>query len=92
MLYESWHNTVDARRNDLALRDLASGRRWTFAQLFAAGEARRTDPEKSFARKAIRPSSFFRCCPRGVREKSSARSKQGKPCRMSRLHPKTARI
>src|ERR1022692_3972889 len=44
MLYERWHNTVDARRNDLALRDLASGRRWTFAQLFAAGEARPTDP------------------------------------------------
>jgi acyl-CoA synthetase (AMP-forming)/AMP-acid ligase II len=38
MLYERWHETVEAGRNDLALRDLASNRRWTFAQLFAAGE------------------------------------------------------
>jgi acyl-coenzyme A synthetase/AMP-(fatty) acid ligase len=39
MLYEQWHSTVQARRNDLALRDAASGRRWTFAQLFAEGES-----------------------------------------------------
>jgi long-chain acyl-CoA synthetase len=46
MLYERWHNTARARRNDLALRDLASGRQWTFAQLLADGEARQTDPGK----------------------------------------------
>jgi long-chain acyl-CoA synthetase len=43
MLYELWHKTAKARRNDLALRDLASGRCWTFAQLFADGEAHRSD-------------------------------------------------
>jgi acyl-coenzyme A synthetase/AMP-(fatty) acid ligase len=42
-LYESWQKTANARRNDLALRDVASGRRWTFGQLFAAGEAQRAD-------------------------------------------------
>ncbi|MGP8201676.1 MAG: class I adenylate-forming enzyme family protein [Limisphaerales bacterium] len=46
MLYERWHETVKARRNDLALRDLASNRRWTFAQLFAAGEVQPTDAGK----------------------------------------------
>ena len=44
MLYEQWHETVQARRNDFALRDLASGRQWTFAQLLAEGEAYQTDP------------------------------------------------
>jgi acyl-coenzyme A synthetase/AMP-(fatty) acid ligase len=39
MLYERWRNIAVERREDLALHDLASGRRWTFAQLFAAGEA-----------------------------------------------------
>ncbi|MGD0816022.1 MAG: class I adenylate-forming enzyme family protein [Verrucomicrobiota bacterium] len=43
MLYERWHETVKARHNDLALRDLASNRHWTFAELFAAGEARPAD-------------------------------------------------
>jgi long-chain acyl-CoA synthetase len=38
MLYERWRNVAAARRNELALRDAASGRRWTFAELFAAGE------------------------------------------------------
>jgi len=44
MLYELWHKIADARRNDLALRDVATGRRWTFAQLFAGGEAWQTGP------------------------------------------------
>jgi len=44
MLYERWRNTAEAQRNDFALRDQASGRRWTFAQLFAAGEAWPVEP------------------------------------------------
>ena len=40
MLYEQWRNIAAARRDELALREAASGRRWTFAELFAAGEAR----------------------------------------------------
>lgn len=38
MLYERWHQTASARPNEWALSDLASGRKWTFAQLFAAGD------------------------------------------------------
>ena len=37
MLYQRWRDTAKERRHDLALRDLASGQCWTFAQLFAAG-------------------------------------------------------
>jgi acyl-coenzyme A synthetase/AMP-(fatty) acid ligase len=33
MLYERWLKVVQDRRNEVALRDLASGRCWTFAQL-----------------------------------------------------------
>jgi acyl-CoA synthetase (AMP-forming)/AMP-acid ligase II len=39
MLYEQWRKIAAERRTELALRDAASGRRWTFAELFAAGEA-----------------------------------------------------
>jgi acyl-CoA synthetase (AMP-forming)/AMP-acid ligase II len=46
MLYQQWTKTVAARRNDLALHDLASDRKWTFAQLFAAAESRPSDPGK----------------------------------------------
>jgi acyl-coenzyme A synthetase/AMP-(fatty) acid ligase len=33
MLYERWQKVVQSRRNEVALRDLASGRCWTFAQM-----------------------------------------------------------
>ena len=33
MLYERWQRVVQERRAEIALRDLASGRGWTFAQL-----------------------------------------------------------
>jgi len=39
MLYERWRQIAVERRDEIALRDAASGRRWTFAELFAAGEA-----------------------------------------------------
>ena len=38
MLYERWQKVVQERRNEIALRDLASGRCWTFAQLNAEAE------------------------------------------------------
>src|SRR5271154_5586404 len=38
MLYERWRRIAGDRRNELALRDVASGRRWTFGELFVAGE------------------------------------------------------
>ena len=33
MLYERWQKVIQNRRNEIALRDLASGQSWTFAQL-----------------------------------------------------------
>ena len=39
MLYEQWRKIAAERRGEAALRETASGRRWTFAELFAAGEA-----------------------------------------------------
>src|SRR6267143_2069544 len=39
MLYEQWCKIATERRGALALRDLASDRRWTFSELHAAGEA-----------------------------------------------------
>ena len=44
MLYEHWRNLAAERRDEPALRDTASGRRWTFAELFAAGETRSIGP------------------------------------------------
>jgi len=38
MLYERWQKVVRDRRNEIALRDLASGRCWTFSQLSAEAE------------------------------------------------------
>jgi acyl-CoA synthetase (AMP-forming)/AMP-acid ligase II len=38
MLYERWRKIAGERRNDFALRDIASGQRWTFGELFAAAE------------------------------------------------------
>jgi len=40
MLYQRWRDLASARRDDFALRDVALGRRWTFGELFAAGELR----------------------------------------------------
>ena len=39
MLYERWQKVVQERRNEIALRDLASGRCWTFVQLNEEAEA-----------------------------------------------------
>lgn len=38
-LYDLWADVSRARSGELALRDAASGRRWTFEQLWAAGES-----------------------------------------------------
>ncbi len=39
MLYELWRNVAAQRRDQLALREVAASRRWTFRDLFAVGEA-----------------------------------------------------
>jgi len=38
MLYERWQKVVEERQNEIALRDLASGRCWTFSELRAEAE------------------------------------------------------
>ena len=44
MLYERWRKTAVEHRDETALRDFASGRRWTFGELFAAGEKENIGP------------------------------------------------
>lgn len=39
MLYERWQAIAASRREEIALRDLPSGRAWTFGELHAAAEA-----------------------------------------------------
>jgi len=39
MLYERWQRVVEAGKDEVALRDLASGQCWTFSQLNAEAEA-----------------------------------------------------
>jgi long-chain acyl-CoA synthetase len=39
MLYDLWRNVATQRRDQLALREAASGRAWTFGDLFTVGEA-----------------------------------------------------
>lgn len=45
MLYERWRKTAGKWRDRLALNDTATGRQWTFAELFAAGDSRATGAE-----------------------------------------------
>ena len=42
MLYERWRKISSERRHELALRDFTSGKRWTFEELFNAGEKAET--------------------------------------------------
>ncbi|MGA3268200.1 MAG: fatty acid--CoA ligase family protein [Verrucomicrobiota bacterium] len=44
MLYERWREIAGQRRAEMALRDTASGRRWTFGELLAAGEQESAPP------------------------------------------------
>jgi hypothetical protein len=42
MLYERWRQISAERRDAVALGDFASGRNWTFEELFFAGEKQKT--------------------------------------------------
>jgi acyl-CoA synthetase (AMP-forming)/AMP-acid ligase II len=44
MLYERWKMISAGRRHETALRDFASGRCWTFGELFIAGEKQMIGP------------------------------------------------
>lgn len=47
MLYERWRKIASARRTETALRDVASGRSWTFGELFLAGEKDKAGPDSA---------------------------------------------
>jgi long-chain acyl-CoA synthetase len=44
MLYERWRKISAERRDELALRDFASGQCWSFGELFIAGEKQKLGP------------------------------------------------
>jgi long-chain acyl-CoA synthetase len=44
MLYDRWRKISAERRDELALRDFASGQCWTFGELFVAGEKKKIGP------------------------------------------------
>lgn len=44
MLYEHWCRVASERPDAIALRDLSSGRSWSFAELHAAAESHRRNP------------------------------------------------
>ncbi len=44
MLYELWRQVATDRHHQFALHDAATGRRWTFGELFAAGESAPVNP------------------------------------------------
>ena len=49
MLFERWRQIAEARRDQVALRDLASGGQWTFGELAAAAAHRRRGNGKVLA-------------------------------------------
>ena len=48
MLYKRWRKISAEHRNEIALRDFASGKRWTFGELFSEGEKCRAKAEIVF--------------------------------------------
>jgi acyl-coenzyme A synthetase/AMP-(fatty) acid ligase len=58
-LYARWRDLAAERRADFALRDLASDRHWTFAQLFAAGETWETDERDTICPQGHSPDFIF---------------------------------
>jgi acyl-CoA synthetase (AMP-forming)/AMP-acid ligase II len=59
MLYERWRKISAERRNELALRDFASGRCWTFAKLFIAGEKQKIGPTGTVFSQGHSPEFIF---------------------------------
>ncbi|MGO8696625.1 MAG: class I adenylate-forming enzyme family protein [Limisphaerales bacterium] len=59
MLYQCWRDLAMKRRRDLALRDLASGQRWTFAELFDAGEKWETQEGTTICPQSHSPAFIF---------------------------------
>src|SRR6201993_1409711 len=48
MLYKRWRQIAHNHRNEIALHDLALGRRWTFAQLAATAEGPESEGSVAF--------------------------------------------
>src|SRR5271170_8001991 len=59
MLYERWKQISAGRKNEIALRDFASGKCWTFAQLFAAGESENVNPTGTVFPQSHSPEFIF---------------------------------
>ena len=59
MLYERWRAIAVEHRNEIALRDFATGRRWTFAELQAAGEAWRVTDQPLVCPQGHAPEFLF---------------------------------
>src|SRR5277367_5096100 len=59
MLYERWKQISAGRKNEIALRDFASGKCWTFAQLFAAGESENVGPAGTVFPRSHSPEFIF---------------------------------
>ena len=59
MLYERWRKISAERRDEPALRDFASGRCWTFAELFIAGEKQKAGPAGPVCPRGHSPEFLF---------------------------------
>jgi long-chain acyl-CoA synthetase len=59
MLYERWCSTASRWPHEIALRDVSTGRQWTFAELRAAAEARDLDSNKIVHPRGNSPEFIF---------------------------------
>ncbi|MHB8520952.1 MAG: class I adenylate-forming enzyme family protein [Limisphaerales bacterium] len=59
MLYERWCRIASERGNEIALHDLVSGRHWTFPELHAAAETRRSDTDEILYLRGHSPEFLF---------------------------------
>jgi acyl-coenzyme A synthetase/AMP-(fatty) acid ligase len=60
MLYERWRKISGERRDELALRDFASGKHWTFGELFFEGESHEIEDGKIIFPGGHSPGFIFR--------------------------------
>jgi long-chain acyl-CoA synthetase len=59
MLYERWRKISAERRNEVSLRDFASGKCWTFGELFSEGESCEAGNAKIIFPNGHSPEFFF---------------------------------
>ncbi len=59
MLYERWRKISSERRNEFALHNFADGQRWTFGELFDAGEKLKIDAADTVFPRGHAPEFIF---------------------------------